>query len=151
MTKLLSLLAYPLSQALLLCLLGLLLMALGRKHMAFASVSLAVTWLYLCSTGLFAGFLMGLLEDAYPSKAMSSVEPADAIVLLGGAMRGDAHMGALPDLNQQADRLVHATALYKAGKAPLILVTGGAAEGDRPARLLAIPAPVMMARPTGIL
>ena len=107
-------------------------MALGRKHIAFASVSLALTWLYLCSTGLFAGFLMGLLEDAYPSKAMSSVEPADAIVLLGGAMRGDVHMGTLADLNQQADRLVHATALYKAGKAPLVLITGGAAKGDRP-------------------
>lgn len=111
---------------------GLLLIVLGRKTMAFASVSLAVTWLYLCSTGLFAGFLMGLLEDAYPCRAMSSVERADAIVLLGGAMRGDVHMGTLGDLNQQADRLVHATALYKAGKAPLILITGGGAKENRP-------------------
>ena len=52
---------------------------------------------------------------------------ADAIVLLGGAIRGDTHMGTLGDLNQQADRLVHAVALYKAGKAPWLLVTGGAA------------------------
>ena len=40
-------------------------------------------------------------------------------------------MSSLGDLNQQADRLVHAVALYKAGKAPVILVTGGSAQGDR--------------------
>lgn len=132
MTKLLSLLLYPLSQALLLCFLGLLLMLLGRIRGAFASVLLAVIWLSLCSTGLFADLLMGTLERDYPPRAMSAVERADAIVLLGGAMRGDVHMGTLADLNQQADRLVHATALYKAGKAPLVLVTGGAAPDDRP-------------------
>lgn len=128
----LSLLAYPLSQVLLLGLLGLLLMLLGRLRGAFASVTLALAWLYLSSTGFFANFLMGALEQGYPPRAMSAIETVDAIVLLGGAMRGDAHMGTLPDLNQQADRLVLATALYKAGKAPLILATGGAARGDRP-------------------
>ena len=52
-------------------------------------------------------------------------------MLLGGAIRGDTHMGSLGDMNQQADRLVHALALYKAGKAPRILVTGGASPGKR--------------------
>ena len=46
-------------------------------------------------------------------------------------MRGDTHMGTLPDLNQYADRLVQAVALYKAGKADLILLSGGAAPGSR--------------------
>lgn len=112
--------------------LALLLIRLRRVRGAFYTALVAVAWLYLCSTSLFANLLMGHLERDFPSRAMSVIEEADAIVLLGGAMRGDVHMGTLPDLNRQADRLVHAAALYKAGKAPLMLLTGGGPPGDRP-------------------
>ena len=52
-------------------------------------------------------------------------------MLLGGAVRGHTRLGSLGDLNQQADRLVHAVALYKAGKAQYVLVSGGSPFGDR--------------------
>lgn len=130
LTKMLSLLAYPLSQALLLALLSLLFWRFRR--FAATLLVLAVGWLYLASTALFADFLMGSLERHYPPKAMSVISRADAIVLLGGATRGDAHLGSMSDLNQQADRLIHAAALYKAGKAPFVLLTGGAGPGQRP-------------------
>lgn len=107
-------------------------MFLGRSRPAFTVLSLAVGWLALCSSGVFAGFLMGLLEGDYPPREPSAVSEADVIVLLGGAMRGDSGLGTLPDLNQQADRLVYAAALYKAGKAPVILLTGGGSPDDRP-------------------
>jgi uncharacterized SAM-binding protein YcdF (DUF218 family) len=125
------LLIYPLSLSLLLLLLALLLIRLRHVRSGFYTALLAVAWLYLCSTSMVASLLMDRLERGFPSRAMSAVDEVDAIVLLGGAMRGDAHMGRLPDLNRQADRLVHATALYKAGKAPLILLTGGGPPGDR--------------------
>jgi uncharacterized SAM-binding protein YcdF (DUF218 family) len=131
LTKLLSLLLYPLSQALLLGLLALLAMVLQCSRTAFLAGALALGWLYLCSTAVFADYLMGILEDPYPPKALSATAEADAIVLLGGAIRGDTHMGTLGDLNQQADRLVHAVQLFKAGKAPRLLVTGGAPPGAR--------------------
>ena len=131
LTKLLSLLLYPLNQAILLALLALLALLLHRSRTAVCSLAVAIAWLYLCSTAVFADFLMGTLEDPYPPRALSVTARADAIVLLGGAIRGDVHMGSLGDLNQQADRLVHAVALYKAGKAPRLLVTGGGAPGDR--------------------
>jgi len=131
-SKYLSLLVYPLSLSLLLLLLALLCGSLrwGRARTVF--LLLGFGWLYLCSTALFANFLTGILEKGYVSRAMSVVEPADAIVLLGGATRGDTHMGTIADLNQRADRLVHAVALYKAGKAPVVLVSGGSATGARP-------------------
>jgi len=132
LSKLLSLLVYPLSFSLLLCVLALLFSSLRWARGSFYTLLLAAGWLYLCSTALFADFLMGTLERDFVPRAMSVIAPADAIVLLGGAMRGDSHMGTLPDLNQHADRLVHAVALYKAGKAPAILLTGGAAEDARP-------------------
>ena len=103
-----------------------------RRRTGLSTLLIAIVWLYLCSTAVFADLLIGLLEERYSSKAMSAVEKADAIVLLGGAVRGHTHMGRMADLNQHADRLVHAVALYKAGKAPIIVVTGGAPEGDRP-------------------
>ena len=131
LTKLLSLLLYPLSQSLLLGLLALLALLLRLSRTAGWALALALGWLYLCSTALFADYLMGILEDPYPPKAMSVTATADAIVLLGGAVRGDTHMGTLGDLNQQADRLVHAVALYKAGKAPRLLLTGGGEPGTR--------------------
>ncbi len=124
-------LVYPLNQALLLCLLTLLLLLLSRTRAAFWVLLLGVGWLYLCSTSGFADYLMAELEDDYPPKALSVTADADVIVLLGGAIRGDAHMGTLGDLNQQADRLVHAVSLYKAGKAPRLLVSGGGEAGNR--------------------
>jgi len=128
---LLSLLLHPLTQALLLLALALLLLLLRRQRSAFCSLALGLGWLYLCSTAGFADYLMGTLEDDFPPRAMSATPEAGAIVVLGGAIRGDTHMGTLGDLNQQADRLVYAAALYKAGKAPRLLLTGGGADGTR--------------------
>ena len=45
------------------------------------------------------------------------------------------YMGALPDLNHHADRLVYAVALYKAGKAPPVVL--GLAQLAAPENLLA--------------
>jgi len=114
-----------------LSLLALLALLLHRVRTAFWALALGTLWLYVCSTALFADYLMGTLEDPYPPKALSATPEADIIVLLGGAIRGDVHMGTLGDLSQQADRLVHAVQLYKAGRAPRVLVTGGAEPGNR--------------------
>lgn len=125
----LSLLTYPLTQALLLSLMALL---LGRfRRLAATLLGLAVVWLYLASTAIFADFLMASLEDHYRPKALSVMPAAGAIVVLGGATRGDTHFSSMGDLNQSADRLTHAVSLYKAGKAPRVLLSGGAAAGNR--------------------
>lgn len=131
LVKLASLLVYPLSLSLLLLVLALILSRLQWTRSSNCILLLATAWLYLSSTAFFANFLMAQLERNFVPKAMSVIAPADAIVLLGGAMRGDTHMGTLADLNDHADRLVHAAALYKARKAPVLLLTGGAAEDGR--------------------
>jgi uncharacterized SAM-binding protein YcdF (DUF218 family) len=131
MSKMLSLLAYPLSQGMLLSMLALVLFWLDRRRTAIATLGLAITWLYVCSTALFADFMMATLERDQKPRAMSVIPEVDAIVVLGGSTRGDAHWSSLPDLNDRADRLVYAAALYRAGKAPRILVSGGAPGGSR--------------------
>jgi len=91
-----------------------------------------MVWLYACSTALAADFLMASLEDDFRPKAMSVVPKADAIVVLGGATRGDTYWSSMADLNAAADRLTHAVSLYKAKKAPLVLLSGGSTTGSRP-------------------
>ncbi|CAA0090350.1 Uncharacterised protein [Halioglobus japonicus] len=131
LVKLLSLLIYPLSMSLLLGVVALVFSRMQWTRSSFYTLVLAFGWLYLCSTSLFASFITGTLEREFVPRDMAVIAPADAIVLLGGAMRGDTHIGALPDLNQHADRLVYAVALFKAGKAPLIVLTGGGVVGAR--------------------
>ena len=128
---LVSLFVYPLNLSLFVAFFGLLVWLLRWKRIGFGLVFLALSWLYICSTAQFSYLLMGILERDYPAKTMAEIEHADAIVLLGGALRGDSRKGILPDMNQYADRLVHAVALYKAGKADYLLLTGGAAPGSR--------------------
>ena len=128
----LSLLVYPLTQALLLGILSLCLWLLRCGRAGVTALALALGWLYLCSTALVADGLMASLEREYPPRALSATPEAEAIVLLGGATRGDTHMSTLGDLNQQADRLVHAAALYQAERAPLVVLSGGGQPGARP-------------------
>jgi len=123
---------YPLSQSLLLGALALLALWLGRRRLAGCALLLALGWLYLCSTAWFADYLAATLEDDYPPKALSVTPQVDAIVVLGGAVRGDTHMGTLGDMNDAADRLVQAARLYRAGKAPRVLLSGGGESGVRP-------------------
>ncbi len=132
LTKLLSMALYPLNQSMLLGVLALVCVTFHLRRAALLFLGLGLGWLYLCSTSLFAEFLMSTLEADYPPKALSVIPEADAIVLLGGATRGDVHLGTLPDINQHADRLLYATTLYKAGKAPLVLLTGGSEPDSRP-------------------
>ena len=137
LVKLASLLAYPLSQSLLLVVLALLLLVFRASRSAGLLLFLAIGWLWLASTAWFADWLMGSLEDPYRPKALSVSPEADAILVLGGSTRGDTHFSSLGDMNQQADRLVHAARLFKAGKAPVIVLSGGARPGARPeARLM---------------
>ncbi|MFK8049509.1 MAG: YdcF family protein [Halioglobus sp.] len=75
---------------------------------------------------------MGALEDNYPPVAAEKLPEADAIVLLGGAIRGKTSNETLADMSGVGDRLVFAVAAFKASKAPRIIVTGGAPDGDDP-------------------
>ena len=136
LTKLLSLLVYPLSQALLLLLLALLARLVGGTRSVTVLLLIAVAWLYACSTAYVADLLMASLESDYPARTVSRIERADAIVVLGGATNGATHGNRLADVNDQADRLLHALALYKAGKAPVIVVSGGSRSWEAPESVL---------------
>jgi uncharacterized SAM-binding protein YcdF (DUF218 family) len=83
---------------------------------------------------LFAGLVLGALVVAYFLVTLVQVwrtartdraRPAEAIVVLGAAQ-----YDGRPSPVLEA-RLTHAAALYQRGLAPVIVVTGGRADGDR--------------------
>ena len=132
LTKLLSLLIYPLSLSLALLVLAGLLRLIGVSRFATGLSLLAISWLYATSTAYVADALMASLESKYPPRAVSKTDTADAIVVLGGATSGATHGHRLADMNGQGDRLLHAVALFKAGKAMRIIVSGGSRGWEAP-------------------
>jgi uncharacterized SAM-binding protein YcdF (DUF218 family) len=115
----------PLGMSLVLLVLGLVLLAFGRRRWAGAVLLATLLGLYAASTPFVAGWLSGLLERQYPPVAMADTPDADVIVVLGGATGPALAPRQDPDLNEHADRLMHAADLYKAGKAKLVLASGG--------------------------
>lgn len=108
-------------------LLAVLLALLGRRKLARAVAILAVLETALLSLPPVADFLMAPLE----TQARAAAEKAapccyEAIVVLGGGI-APAIPPWLPDpnLSSAADRLWHASRLYKRGVAPKVIVSGG--------------------------
>ncbi|MEP4486928.1 MAG: YdcF family protein [Halioglobus sp.] len=136
LTKLLSLLVFPLSQSLALMLIASLARFANATRFAGWCALLAFVWLFSSSTGFVADALMSSLESDYPPRSVERTEPADAIVVLGGATNGVAFPSRPADMNAQSDRLLHAVELYKADKAGKIIVAGGSRDWEAPEAVL---------------
>ena len=106
---------------------------------------LATIWLYFCSTEWGAGALLSPLESAYPAFVHEELPNAQAILVLGGGTSGESQFGQGGDLNQAADRLWLGAALHRAGKAPLIVLSGGSVPPE------AIPESRLMAQKLKVL
>lgn len=123
--KLLISLISPLGTALTLGVLALLLASRQCKRGSWLLGLLALLWLGGWSLPVASHNLRGWLEAPYPAVAPAQLPPAQAIVVLGGGVRPPEHGQALPDLNSAADRVWHAGRLFHAGKAPLLVLSGG--------------------------
>ena len=107
--------------------LWMLLLSLGstlRNHRRLAKVALscAVLTLLICSSPL-STMLYEKHERLHLPVKVSDSESADAIVVLGG----DVGLPLPPRYHSEVNgnRTLHAMRLYKAGKAPMIVLTGG--------------------------
>ena len=127
----LTALFYPLGLGLLLAGFGLLLAALSRRRAGLALVGLAFVWLWVWSMPVFADWLRLSLEGRYPRLAAEEVLTAEAIVVLGGAFSHQ-HDWPYPDMSSSADRYWHGARLYHAGRAPLLILSGGRMPGRGP-------------------
>ncbi|MES2937403.1 MAG: YdcF family protein [Pseudomonadota bacterium] len=101
-------------------------LALRRRRAALVLALTGVVGLWLASTPFMESTLYGALERHYPPVAPQDAPAADAIVVLGGALVGTRPPGR-PGilLTPAAGRVWHAAALYRAGKAPWVVVAAG--------------------------
>lgn len=90
-----------------------------KVHGWIVGLTLAFTWLMGCGVTIR---LMGVPLEVDEIDLMT-LPKADAIVLLGGGMGAHAKCGR-PEMFAAADRVWAAAQLYKAGKAPIVFVTG---------------------------
>jgi uncharacterized SAM-binding protein YcdF (DUF218 family) len=115
----------PLGASLFLGMMALLFAGLARRRLAVLLGVMAVGWLGLWSLPVASDWLRASLEDQFPPVAVEVLPKAEAIVVLGGGVTPPAVGRRVPDLSDRADRVWHGVRLFHAGKAPLVLLSGG--------------------------
>jgi uncharacterized SAM-binding protein YcdF (DUF218 family) len=123
--KVLTALATPLTLAVVALLLASFALRKTRPRILFGVVVFATVVLLFGSSGWCSGLLLKTLEQPYANATIASTPTADAIVVLGGYIRFEAATGRPIEISSAADRLFCAFELYRASKAPLILLSGG--------------------------
>lgn len=124
--KLLPLFVYPLGAAIIL---GAISFALSFTRwrgigQAFLGCMLAALW--FASTPFFANWLNFKLESQFPAVTVDKLPKSDAVILLGGGTLGQPFPPRVaPELGGAVDRVIHAMRIYRAGKAPVIVISAG--------------------------
>jgi uncharacterized SAM-binding protein YcdF (DUF218 family) len=110
LTKLLSVFVYPLGAAILIGIAAFLMSFTRWRCMEKGLLGFALAALWIASTPLFAGWLTWRVESKLPLLSMESLPQSDVMILLGGAT---------------GNRILDVLQIYHAGKAPLIVISGG--------------------------
>lgn len=126
LSKLLTQLIYPLTLCLLLVPLGLLLLRRGWRRSGRGLVTFGLGWLLLWSLPVPSFWLCATLERQYAQREAAAYPITAAIVVLGGGIETTRPgWRDSPNLRNAADRVWFAAQLYHAGRAPLVILSGG--------------------------
>ena len=93
---------------------------IGQALLGFALVAL-----WIAATPVFADWLTWRLELRFPPVSVESLPQSDVVIVLGGILGQPLPPRLTPDLGDPADRILHAARIYRAGKAPIIVISAG--------------------------
>lgn len=111
--------------------LGLVLGLFRLRKTGAALIAAGVFWVAAWSLPATSIWLGGSLESRFPHVSAAQLPTADAIVVLGGNTANGRMNWFLPyDKDKAVVRVDTAIDLYKAGRAPKVVLSGGALEGD---------------------
>jgi uncharacterized SAM-binding protein YcdF (DUF218 family) len=85
----------------------------------------AIVILWAFSTHAVSQWLLRGLENQVPGYTVENAPMEPAIVVLGGFLHTPGGVHKRGELTEASDRLLQGFRLYRAGKAPLILISGG--------------------------
>lgn len=121
----------PFNLSLTLVVLGLVLGLFRLRKTCGALIVAGLLWALAWSLPITSIWAGGALENRYPHLPPSESPTADAIVVLGGNTANGRANWFLPyDKETAVVRVDTAAQLYLAGRAPKVLLSGGALEGD---------------------
>jgi uncharacterized SAM-binding protein YcdF (DUF218 family) len=122
LSKLLPLFLYPLGLACVLMVVALV-MWWRRSRWVPLPLATALLVLLLASNSWVSNSLVQSLEWQHlPPKQLPT---ADAIIILGGATKSAFPPRPAVDLSERGDRVLYGAQLYREGKAPLVIASGG--------------------------
>ena len=124
-SKIATALVLPLNLSLLLGLVALVMARRRRGGLAAAFGLLAFAILVTASLPVVSDALVLSLERDYPPADPASSPAAGAIVVLGGTLAAGVPPRHGPELVDSSDRILHAARLFRAGKAALVVPSGG--------------------------
>jgi uncharacterized SAM-binding protein YcdF (DUF218 family) len=122
LSKLLPLLIYPIGLSCLLLGGAIVAILKRRSRLAILCIALAAGLLLTTSSPRFSAWIVRSLEQQY---LPGEVPTAEAIVLLGGATNSQLAPRPWVEISDEGDRVLYSAKLYREGKAPLIIPTGG--------------------------
>jgi uncharacterized SAM-binding protein YcdF (DUF218 family) len=94
-----------------------------RSRLVPVPITLALILLLVGSSGWVANGLTKSLEWQYIPRG--ALPTADAIVVLGGATKSAFPPRPAVDLSESGDRVLYGAQLYREGKAPVVIASGG--------------------------
>ncbi len=129
LSKLLPLFIYPIGFSSLMMIASIVAILKRRSKLAILLITLAAILLLVTSSGGFSNWIVRSLEQQY---LPGEIPQAEAIVLLGGAT--DSQLAPRPwvEISNEGDRVLYTAKLYREGKAPFIIPTGGRIEWKGP-------------------
>jgi len=121
-SKLLPLFVYPLGLTAILLGVGLII-AWKRPYLAVFPTGIALLVILMSSNAWVSSLLIQSLE--WQNLPQQELPEADAIILLGGSTQVPTPPRKTVEITDAGDRVLYAAHLYKEGKAPVIIATGG--------------------------
>jgi uncharacterized SAM-binding protein YcdF (DUF218 family) len=94
-----------------------------RIGQVFLGVALVTLW--IAATPVFSNWLNWQLESQFPPLSADRLPQSDVVIVLGGVLAQPTSPRLAADLSDAVDRIMHALRLYRAGKAPLIVISAG--------------------------
>jgi len=122
-SKFLSVLIDPFNVALLLAVGALL--SWKRRPLALRLLATSMFLLVVFSCPETSLVLMRSLEEQYRDSDLAQIPDAQAIIILGGTIHMPSQQHHASALIESSDRLLLTYRLYRAGKAPLVICSGG--------------------------